>query len=67
MLVLTGINYANKETLYEEAKTSLKNSKEIFQREKLALNLAENEEALLAAGYSKQYRGKTGRSEKKEL
>ena len=45
----------------------LKNSKETFQREKLALNLAENEEALLAAGYSKQYRGKTGRSEKKEL
>ena len=36
MLVLTGMNYANKETLYEEAKTSLRNSKEILQRERLA-------------------------------
>ena len=36
MLVLTGMNYANKETLYEEAKTFLKNSKEILQRERLA-------------------------------
>lgn len=36
MLVLTGMNYANKETLYEEAKTSPKNSKEILQRERLA-------------------------------
>ena len=27
--------------------------------------LAENEEALLAAGYSRQYRGKTGRSDKR--
>ena len=33
MLVLTGMNYANRETLYEEAKTSPKNSKEILQRE----------------------------------
>ena len=36
MLVLTRMIYANKETLYEEAKTSLKNSKEILQRERLA-------------------------------
>ena len=36
MLVLTGINYANKDTLYEEAKTPLKKSKEILQRERLA-------------------------------
>ena len=36
MLILTEMNYANKETLYEEAKTSLKNSKEILQRERLA-------------------------------
>ena len=64
MLVLTGMNYANKETLYGKTKTSLKNSKEILQREKASSNLsiklepaflAENEEALLAAGYSKQY------------
>ena len=30
MLVLTGMNYANKETLHEEAKTSIKNLKEIL-------------------------------------
>ena len=36
MLILTGMNYANQQTLYEEAKTSLKNSKEILQRERLA-------------------------------
>ena len=36
MLILTGMNYASQQTLYEEAKTSLKNSKEILQRERLA-------------------------------
>ena len=74
MLVLTGMNYANKETLYEEAKTSLKKFKGDFTEGTASSNLsikleptflAENEEALLAAGYSKQYRGKTGRSDKR--
>ena len=74
MLVLTGMNYANKETLYEEAKTSLKKFKGNFTERKASSNLriklepaffAENKEALLAAGYSMQYRGKTGRSDKR--
>ena len=73
MLVLIGMNYANKETLYEEAKTSLKKIKGDFTEGKASSNLsiklepaflAENEEVLLAVGYSKQYRGKTGRSDK---
>ena len=72
MLVLTGMNYVNKETLYEEAKTSL--IKGDFTEGKASSNLsiklepaclAENKEALLAADYSKQYRGKTGRSDKR--
>ena len=75
MLVLTGMNYANKETLYEEAKTSLKKFKGDFTEGKASSNLsikleqaflAENAEVLSAAGYSKQYRGKTGRSDKKK-
>ena len=71
LLVLTGMNYANKSTLYEEAMNSLKK----FKGDITAGNgssssgiklepafLAENEEALLAAGYVKQYRGgKPGR------
>ena len=74
MLVLTGMNYANKETLYEEAKTSLRKFKGDFTEGKVSSNLsiklqpaflAENEEALLAAGYSKQYRGKKCRSDKR--
>lgn len=77
LLVLTGMNYANKSTLYEEAMDSLKKFKgdltttgnrssssgEGFKLEPAFL--AENEEALLAAGYVRQYRGgrggKTGR------
>ncbi|KAL5015623.1 hypothetical protein ScPMuIL_007293, partial [Solemya velum] len=61
MLVLTGMNYENKNTLYEEAKKSLKKFKaedSNMSMENLASNikleptfLAENEEALLAAGY----------------
>ena len=67
MLVLTEMNYANKETLYEEAKTSLKKFKGYFTNGKASSNLniklqpaflAENEETLLAAEYSKQYCGK---------
>ena len=60
LLVLTGMNYENKSTLYEEAKASLKKFKgdESVQKEKSSIKLepaypAENEEALLAAGYVK--------------
>ena len=67
MLVLTGMNYANKETLYEEAKQSLKKFKGGVVEVSASLGpsikleptfLAENEEALLAAGYVKQGQGK---------
>ena len=67
MLVLTGMNYANRETLYEEAKQSLKKFKgditegSISTAASVKLEpafLAENEEALLAAGYYKQGQGK---------
>ena len=67
MLVLTGMNYANRETLYEEAKQSLKKFKgditegSISTAASVKLEpafLAENEEALLAAGYDKQGQGK---------
>ena len=58
LLVLTGMNYENKLTLYEEAKASLKKIKgdESVQKDKSSIELepaylAENEEALLAAGY----------------
>ena len=60
LLVLTGMNYENKSTLYEEAKASLKKFKgdESVQKKKSSIKLepaypAENEEALLAAGYVK--------------
>ena len=60
LLVLTGMHYENKSTLYEEAKASLKKFKgdESVQKEKSSIKLepaypAENEEALLAAGYVK--------------
>lgn len=63
MLVLTGMNYENKGTLYEEAKKSLKKFKgEIVEGGASAkvpsiklepAFLAQNEEALLAAGYIK--------------
>lgn len=74
MLVLTGMNYANKSTLYEEAMNSLKKFKGDLTTGNGSSSsgiklepafLAENEEALLAAGYVKQYRegkgGKLGR------
>lgn len=59
MLVLTGMNYENKATLYEEAKCSLKKFKGEGGQSKSASPsiklepafLAENEEALMAAGY----------------
>ena len=60
LLVLTGMNYEPNTTLYEEAKSSLKKFKGAYggQKEKSAIKLepaylAENEEALLAAGYVK--------------
>ena len=58
MLVLTGMDYANKETPYEEAKTSLKKFKGDFTEGKASSNLsiklepaflAENEEALFSS------------------
>ena len=75
MLVLTGMNYENKPTLYDEAKRSLKKFKgEMCDSDKISASissiklepafLAENEEALMAAGYSRnrqkpfQYNGK---------
>ena len=67
MFVLTGMNYANKETLHEEAKQSLKKFKGGVTEVSASLGpsikleptfLAENEEALLAAGYIKQGQGK---------
>ena len=66
LLVLTGMNYANKETLYEEAMNSLKKFKGDIAAGKGSSSsgiklepafLAENEEALLAAGYVKQSHG----------
>lgn len=67
MLILTGMNYENKQTLYEEAKKSLKKFKGDIAEGKSQSSpsiklepafLAENEEALLAAGYIKQSRSK---------
>ena len=62
------MDYSNKRTLYEEAKKSLKKFKADFAEGSSSAGsssgiklepsfLAENEEALLAAGYVKQYRG----------
>lgn len=77
MIVLTGMNFENKETLYEEAKKSLKKFKgETCEGHSSSTPmsiklepafLAENEEALMAAGYARMrnnkfYRG-GGRSE----
>ena len=67
MLVLTGMNYKNKSTLYEEAKQSLKKFKGDISGGSASLGssvkleptfLAENEEALLACGYVRQGQGK---------
>ena len=66
LLVLTGMNYDNKKTLYDEAKKSLKKFKgnEISNNQaSIKLEpafLAANEEALLAAGYSKTQGGYQG-------
>ena len=64
MLVLTGMNYAEKNTLYEQAKKSLKKFKGDQAEYKLytgtaamkldATYLAANEDVLLAAGYVHQ-------------
>ena len=65
MLILTGMNYGNKGTLYDEAKASLKKFKGDITGGNLSAGikleptfLAENEEALLAAGYVKQNQAK---------
>ena len=68
LLVLTGMNYDSKSTLYEEAKKSLKkfkgndrNLNSNIPRIKLeSAFLTANEEALLAAGYSKTHGGYQG-------
>ena len=61
-LVLTGMNYEHKETLYEEAKKSLKKFKgDITEGQRGSSSaiklepayIKENEEALLAAGYAR--------------
>ena len=66
MLVLTGMNYTKKSTLYEEAKQSLKKFKGDIAEGSASLGssvklepafLAENEEALLAAGCVRQGQG----------
>ena len=57
MLVLTGMNYENRQTLYEETKQSLKKFKgdRIHEKEKIiSLKLAffaEKEKVLLASGF----------------
>ena len=49
MLVLTGMSHANKETMYEEAKTSLKKFKGDFTEGKASSNLSDKlEPAFLA-------------------
>ena len=65
MLILTGMNNGNKGTLYDEAKASLKKFKGDITGGNLSAGikleptfLAENEEALLAAGYVKQNQAK---------
>ena len=69
LLVLTDMNYDNKKTLYKEAKKSLKKFKGDSECSSNSSNaavkleptfLAENEEALFAAGYLKRKRGKQG-------
>lgn len=68
LLVLTGMNYDNRETLYEEAKMSLKKFKgnDIESSSNQACIklesafMAANEEALLSTGYSKTKSGNQG-------
>ena len=58
MLVLTGMDYEERDTLYEQAKRSLKKFKgDEIKSENIKFEpafLAENEEALMAAGYVKR-------------
>ncbi|KAH3816147.1 hypothetical protein DPMN_117656 [Dreissena polymorpha] len=68
LLVLTGMNYDNKKTLYEVAKKSLKKLKggegaSSSQQDSFKLEpafLAANEEAFIAAGYSRIRSGYRG-------
>ena len=60
LLVLTGMNYENRKTLYDQAKKSLKKSKGDNESSSSSINmkleptfLAENEKALMADGYRK--------------
>ena len=74
MLVLTEMNYANKATLYEEAKKSLQKFKGDITEGSASLNshvkleptlLVENEEALLAAGYVRKFQGRKTRKSRR--
>ena len=71
LLVLTGMNYDNKGTLYEEAKKSLKKFKGGDSSSSAAIKLeptfiTDNEEAFLAAGYGRGKRGKQGGGDRDE-
>ena len=71
LLVLTGMNYDNKGTLYEEAKQSLKKFKGGDSSSSAAIKLepkfiTDNEEAFLAAGYGRGKRGKQGGGDREE-
>ena len=71
LLVLTGMNYDNKGTLYEEAKKSLKKFKGGDSVCSATVKLepayfTDNEETLLAAGYVRGKRGKQGGGDREE-
>ena len=71
LLVLTGMNYDNKGTLYEEAKKSLKKFKGGDSISSATVKLepayfTDNEETLLAAGYVRGKRGKQGGGDREE-
>ena len=71
LLVLTGMNYDNKGTLYEEAKKSLKKFKGGDSISSASVKLepayfTDNEETLLAAGYVRGKRGKQGGGDREE-
>ena len=71
LLVLTGMNYDNKGTLYEEAKKSLKKIKGGDSVSSASVKLepayfTDNEETLLAAGYVRGKRGKQGGGDREE-
>ena len=71
LLLLTGMNYQNKGTLYEEAKKSLKKFKGGDRSSSAAIKLeptfiTDNEKAFLAARYTMGKRGKQGGGDREE-